>query len=718
MSQTQASPPADKGAARRRPVLPGPAGPERFLDLRLRWRLGHGLLVAAALAAAAALFRPLAPGRPPGVRVTVAVALIAALLSTGVLASLKGRGRTETLAFYVFVLLAADGLGQLLAPAGWPSWPLPAVLLAILAVIEPLPVGLAAAGLASLLAAAEAAATSFRSWEPAVAAALGYGVLVLALDRALSGEKRRLSATLAALARVEHGIDHLQEENRPAAALTLRGLSEDARRHRRRQEARELEERLGRLTRLAQAALPAHAVLYFDLDRDRGQAYLRAAAGPPSVVGDAVLPLSGDPFSFVIERGQRFYVTDYKRLLWSLPWHRGEVKVGSLLAVPVRTADVVTGVLVAERLETQSFTGREPELLEAVGELAADAVTGARVAVAREDVGQEFKALYPISRELAAMHEAARIRALLLASARELVSVEAAAVVMADSPPTRYVVHEAYGWAADYQGRQVGLSEKTWAAWVVRSAEEPFLLDDLGGQEERMPVLVLDEGGGRAESLLALPLRSQGRTLGALVMSGRRGAFSAAHQRVLGILANQAASALATSQYVEEKEHQAVRDRLTDLYNRRAFDDLLAGAIARADRRGSTVALLMLDLDNFKKLNDTYGHPAGDAVLRHTAGVLRKQLRQGDQAARFGGEEFAVILPDTDEPGALHLAERVREAMQQARLVFAGAKLAVTVSVGAAVWPRQAQEADTLLEAADRALYAAKEAGRNRVRSA
>jgi diguanylate cyclase (GGDEF)-like protein len=213
-------------------------------------------------------------------------------------------------------------------------------------------------------------------------------------------------------------------------------------------------------------------------------------------------------------------------------------------------------------------------------------------------------------------------------------------------------------------------------------------------------------------------LGPRARTLGALVLSGRHGAFSAAHQRVLGILANQAASALATSQYVEEKEQQAVRDRLTDLYNRRAFDELLAGAIARADRRGSTVALLMLDLDHFKKLNDTYGHPAGDAVLRHAAGVLRKQLRQGDVAARFGGEEFAVILPDTDEPGALHLADRVREAVQQARLVHSGARLAVTVSVGAAVWPHHAQEPDTLLDAADRALYAAKEAGRNRVRSA
>jgi diguanylate cyclase (GGDEF)-like protein len=102
-------------------------------------------------------------------------------------------------------------------------------------------------------------------------------------------------------------------------------------------------------------------------------------------------------------------------------------------------------------------------------------------------------------------------------------------------------------------------------------------------------------------------------------------------------------------------------------------------------------------------------------VLRHTAHVVEQHLRRADEAARFGGEEFALILPATDEAGALRLAERVRAGVEKAQLVFEGARLSVTVSLGVAVWPSDGKDAETLLAAADRALYAAKQSGRNRV---
>jgi diguanylate cyclase (GGDEF)-like protein len=276
-------------------------------------------------------------------------------------------------------------------------------------------------------------------------------------------------------------------------------------------------------------------------------------------------------------------------------------------------------------------------------------------------------------------------------------------------------VADTHGWMADFQRREVGLSEKTWAAWVLRSAEDPYLLDDVAGHAERMPVLVLDEGPGRVESLLTVPLRARNRTLGALVLAGRRGTFDSASQRVLAILANQAAATLSLIRDKERQTELAVRDGLTGLYNRRAFNELLAQAVAREDRQGGRFGLLILDLDHFKKLNDTFGHPAGDAALKGAAEVLKQHLRRGDQAARYGGEEFVVILPGTDEAGAQHLAERVREAVEKNRLVFEGAKLSLTASFGLAMWPGDGKEPDALLASADRALYAAKQAGRNRV---
>jgi diguanylate cyclase (GGDEF)-like protein len=674
----------------------------------------------AVLLAIAAFWRPLGPGSSPRLKLAATLLLGLGVAASALLASLRGRGRAEQLAFYAFLALSLDGLGQVLAPLGWPSWPLLALLVAALAVAEPLPVALAVAALASLLAGAEAAQSGFRSWKPALAASLGYAALALAVDRALAGEKRRLSSTLAELARVRYGIGQLDDLDPAAlrpntAAHALRQVSEEGRRVRHADRAAELDQDLGRIVHVAQEALGAHAVLYFDVDRETERARLRAFAGPGSVLPDCAMPLGADPFAFVLDRGQTFYATDFKRLLWALPYYKGEVKVGSLLAAPVRLADVVAGVVVADRLEIQAFTGPEPRLVESFAAMAGDAILRTRASLSREEMDAEFKAVYPLSQRLVTLGREPEVRALLLGSARLLAPVEGAAVVMTDELGSRYVVGECEGWATEFAGREVGLSEKTWAAWVLRSAEGPYLLDDVAGGKEHMPILALDEGGARAESLLAVPLRARSRTLGALLVTGRRGSFDAVSHRVLGILANQAA---ATLSLIRDKEHQkelAVRDGLTGLYNRRAFGDLLVQSLAREDRQGGRLALLLLDLDHFKKLNDTYGHPAGDAALRGTARILERHLRRGDQAARYGGEEFVVILPGADESGALQLAERVRSAIEKNAVLFEGARLAVTASFGAAVWPRDGKEAEVLLSSADRALYAAKAAGRNRV---
>src|SRR5262249_57672953 len=121
---------------------------------------------------------------------------------------------------------------------------------------------------------------------------------------------------------------------------------------------------------------------------------------------------------------------------------------------------------------------------------------------------------------------------------------DGAAVAMADELQSRYVVEECHGWTAEYAKREVALEEKTWTAWVIRSAEDPYLLDNVASHEDRMPILVLDEPAGRAESLLAVPLKARNRALGALVLTGPRGSFDATSHRVLGILANQAAAPL------------------------------------------------------------------------------------------------------------------------------------------------------------------------------
>jgi diguanylate cyclase (GGDEF)-like protein len=712
------------------PMADRPSPGEPVLDIRVRWRAGRAALALAGVLTLVALVRPLVASSPTWLRATDALLLALGVTASAFLASLKGHKRPETLALYAFLVLAVDALGQVTGPDGLPVWPLMVLLVGAQAVAESFDVALAFAAQATVLAAAEAAGPGWwRLGGPApvdgraiLAAAIGYPALAFAVNRALAGEKHRLSAALAELARLKHGIDQLADESGgaplPATTAThaLRQVSEEGRRARQLDRAAELDESLARIVDVARPAVGAHSVLYFDVDRQGERALLRAFRGPDALIPDTAVPLGTDPFSFVVERSQTFYATDFKRLLWSLPWYRGQVKVGSLVAVPVRVGEVIVGTLVADRLEVQSFTGDEPRLLDGFAVLAAEAIQRARASLGREELDAEFKAVYPISQRLATLSREADVRQLLLRSARQLVALDGAAVVMTDDLDTRYVIEAGHGWAEPFLKREVGLDERTWAAWVLRSAEEAYLLDDVAGHENRMPVLVLDEGPGRAASLLAVPLRARNRTLGALVLTAPRGAFDASFRRVLEILANQAAATLSLIKDRERQRELAVRDGLTGLYNRRAFNELLVAAIANEDRRETgRLGLVILDLDHFKKLNDTYGHPAGDAALRSSARLLAQHLRKGDQAARFGGEEFVVILPGLDQDRAVQAAERLRAAVQKHRLVFEGARIPLAASFGVAVWPADGREAEVLLAAADRALYAAKEGGRNRV---
>ena len=694
---------------------------EAVLDLRTRWRIGQVWLALAAALTLVALTRPLWPAAPSWLKGGYALVLAMGVTGAALLASLRGSKRPEALALQGCLVLAVDAAGQLAGPVGLPVWPLMALLVASQAVAWDLRTAAAFALQAGLLSFADAAWTRPFEVRLAAASTFGYLALALAVDRALAGEKRRLSATLAELARLRHGIDQLEDEpgQAPAgphsAAEALRQVTGEGRRARQLDRASELDLSLRSIVELAREAASAHSVLYFDLDRRSELAHLRAAAGPETLLPDCAAPLGADPFSFLVQRDQPFYATDFKRVLWELPWYRGQTKIGSLLAVPVRLGETTVGALVADRLEVQAFTGREPQLVAGFAALAGEAIRRARAALGREELDAEFKAVYPISQRLATLSREADVRELLLRSARHVAALDGAAVVMTDELDTRYVVEAAAGWPADYLKREVALDERTWAAWVLRSAEEAYLLDHVAGHERRMPVLVLDEAAGRAESLLAVPLRARNRTLGALVLTGPPGAFDASARRVLEILANQAAATISLIKDREQQRQLAVRDGLTGLYNRRAFNEIFAAAIANEDRRDGRLGLVILDIDHFKKLNDTYGHPAGDAALRSLARLLAQQLRKGDQAARYGGEEFVVILPGSDQERSAQAAERLRAAIARHRFVHDGSRIPLSASLGVAVWPEDARDPDALLGAADRGLYAAKQGGRNRV---
>lgn len=166
----------------------------------------------------------------------------------------------------------------------------------------------------------------------------------------------------------------------------------------------------------------------------------------------------------------------------------------------------------------------------------------------------------------------------------------------------------------------------------------------------------------------------------------------------------------------EQAEELASRDGLTTLYNHRTFHSLLEDEIARTRRFRRPVSVLMLDIDHFKHVNDTYGHQTGDVILKSLSGLLVKQARAVDRVCRYGGEEFTVILPETETPMAMQIAERLRTEVERQPFDIGGGKtINIAVSIGVATYPQQASSLEGLVKATDVALYAAKQGGRNRV---
>jgi len=208
--------------------------------------------------------------------------------------------------------------------------------------------------------------------------------------------------------------------------------------------------------------------------------------------------------------------------------------------------------------------------------------------------------------------------------------------------------------------------------------------------------------------------------LGVLSIARHRRKFSREEEELLQYLAGQAVVSIENASLHETVERQAVTDELTGLANMRAFHATLDREIERSRRFNAPLSLVMLDLDHFKQINDEHGHQQGDAVLARVAEVLREFSRDIDTPARYGGEELAVILPQTDAGGAEQLAERVREALEQLRVprVDGRGSLRPLASFGVAALPESAEDKAGLIAAADAALYRAKRAGRNRVERA
>lgn len=350
--------------------------------------------------------------------------------------------------------------------------------------------------------------------------------------------------------------------------------------------------------------------------------------------------------------------------------------------------------------EAPSFFNVVPLLLVAIGTMAFSSVNERELRRRKSDL----EALTKTATQLEDATDPREVASIVLEGAAAASDIPRAVLIAAPvgRPPELLAYHGELSPPTDLPASVDDIVKATWESHEPKLARK---LDPVG--DAYLAALMPD-----AQNIAAVPLFAEGQAIGAVVVQ-HPGKSQRVERRAIVTLiqfAAHASLALRNVWLLQEIQKMAATDALTGIANRRTFEEVLEQELSRARRNGDQVTLVMLDIDHFKKLNDTLGHQAGDEVLRTSGAALAKSCRDFDTPARYGGEEFAVILPSCSPRESLVAGDRLRAAIANADL-----PVEVTASAGVATFPVHAADPSSLIKAADEALYESKRSGRDRV---
>ncbi len=399
-------------------------------------------------------------------------------------------------------------------------------------------------------------------------------------------------------------------------------------------------------------------------------------------------------------------------------YYNSPQEVNSILAVPVVSEQSeLLGALVLDSLDKNAFHDQDKDILKRFSSLAAALITNARMRILQEQAARTFQIFYEASHLLTTSLNLSDVFDVMLHTGPSVAHCTRQMAILFDDEKRMGKIIKINGVSPDIpEGTEFPINSGIYSyAFKKRT---PVHIPDYQGYVSKYYRFVPNEPQTLiVRSLLIFPiLDDEGRCRGLYsIESDRPDVYFEDIVQIFKTLIENAQVAFARALLYQRMEKLATTDGLTELNNHRHFQELLSKEIERTRRYGSSVALLLMDIDHFKSFNDTYGHPVGDLVLKEISKCIRKSLRTNDIAARYGGEEFTVIVPESNEQGALIIAERIRSTIENHVIDSNGRQLRVTVSIGIAAFPSLAANQPQLIDSADKALYHSKEHGRNRV---
>lgn len=446
---------------------------------------------------------------------------------------------------------------------------------------------------------------------------------------------------------------------------------------------------------------------------------------PSEIPIDFAFPIDEGLLWQAIRQGEPFATVDsLGEPRFSIPFEKHQLSgLNSRCFVPLVHQGRVVGLLgISEKKNADPYMEEDLSFLHVLAEQAAASIITAKLYEKNESgivelnkTVKNLSILYDIGRAMINIGDLKNLLKFILKQAIETTDAQKGSLMLFDQNTKRLVVRVVQGLPDKKTEEAINSGTLNCRAFAVGEGiagkvfetKEPLIVN-AAEKDERY----LENQDSNVESILCLPLVVSDEAIGVINITNKiisKGCFTTEDLQLLTALGNQAAVAINNTSLYD----MAITDELTKLYIRRFFNLKLESEFRRAKRYGHRLTLVICDLDYFKKVNDSFGHQMGDTVLQTIADLLKAHVRETDIPARFGGEEFVVILPETNGEGGRIFGERFREAVAGSKV--AGLPCQITISIGVATYPDDADSIQTLISTADSALYEAKHKGRNRV---
>ncbi len=468
----------------------------------------------------------------------------------------------------------------------------------------------------------------------------------------------------------------------------------------------DLDEVLQRILLIARDYFHLQNVAILLLDKGTDQLCIRSQIGGEKGLEDVRVSIGTGLIGTAAKKKRPLYVPDFTKENRYQPWGK---KTRSELAIPLMVRDEMVGVLDCQSENPDHFDSETVDLLTLFSTQASMALQNARLYSLERRRALQLEAINAVARETTVVLDVKELLSKACRKIREAFQVSHVSMLVKEDEDL--VLQSNHGNLTPRipEGGKVPAGAGLWGQALRES--KTVIGNDLKTDPDGVGIYL--ESG----SQVCIPLVSFGQTLGVLVLdSAQPGSFGGSDIQSLESVADICATAIQNAHYVERVKRLAYLDGLTGIFNRRYFELRILEELERSQRFDSGMSVIMVDIDQFKRLNDEFGHLLGDEVLRQVSSIFSQQLRKIDVVCRYGGEEFAILLSQTSQQQAMSIAEKLRRMVDSWQ--FPGVPQPVTISVGVATCPNHGNTREELVKAADAGLYAAKQAGRNCVREA